>query len=90
MCGFDAHALRTSRWLVLSLRPPSIDEAVDFDPGCHSSLGDTQNELKCFVITEIRRFTVHVQADCGCQPSQAMLPWVNARFVTIRMQDQPL
>ena len=83
MCGFDAHALRTSRWLVLSLRPPSSDEAVGFGQNADSSLGDTQNELKCAVLAEIRRLTVHVQEDCGCQPSQAMLPSINACFVTI-------
>ena len=69
--------------MVLSLRPPSSDEAVGYVLNADSSLGDTQNELKGFVIAEIDRLTVHVQEDCGCQPSQALLPSTNAWFVTI-------
>ena len=43
----------TSRWLVLSLRASFSDEVVCEAKNADSSLGDTQNELKCFVIAVI-------------------------------------
>ena len=62
MCGFGSPDFA----LVGHVPQASFgDEAVGYVLNADSSLCDTQNELKGFVIAEIGRLTVHVQEDCG-------------------------
>ena len=51
-CGFGSPALRTTRWLILSLRPPSVMGRSGYVLNADSSFCD---ELTGFVIAEIER-----------------------------------
>jgi hypothetical protein len=53
----------------------------------NASLGDIQNEPKGVVIAKINGLTVHIQEDCRCQPSEALVA-INQRMARHdRMQE---
>lgn len=71
----------------VSLAPLRRDEAVGNVLDTNSPLGNIENEMKSVVIPEINGLTVHVQEDCRCQPSQALVA-INQRMVRDdRMQE---
>lgn len=70
MCGFGVPPQDVGP---LPLALLGSDEAVGNLLNANLSFGDIQNKLKGVVIIEIHGLNVHIQKDCGCQPSQPLV-----------------
>ena len=77
-----------SSWPVpIPLEHLRTDEAGSNFLDANSSLGDIQIEPKGVVIAKINGLTVHIQEDCRCQPSEALVA-INQRMARHdRMQE---